>query len=94
VTFSYYSNSTQVDYRGVAADAPRLKIQKENNSRHLNIKCRKMFSEKNILYMMRVPTLHISILEKLYSPYFLSMKVNIHHKNYSIDPQHDDHEQP
>ena len=26
VTFSYYSNSTQVDYRGVAADAPRLKI--------------------------------------------------------------------
>ena len=26
VTFSYYSNSTQVVYRGVAANAPRLKI--------------------------------------------------------------------
>ena len=26
MTFSYYSNSIQVVYRGVAADAPRLKI--------------------------------------------------------------------
>ena len=26
MTFSYYSHSAQVDYRGVATDAPRLKM--------------------------------------------------------------------